>query len=98
MAAIAKSIDVEDMPELNRIAQEVSESGESLLLREKGRNLAVIHPAEWSHSIGSRRIRTAGDVEAFLRTAGGWKDVDTDRLMNDILESRKLQTRPPVEL
>ncbi|MGH2534609.1 MAG: hypothetical protein ACRDJW_20285 [Thermomicrobiales bacterium] len=98
MAATSKVIDVEEIPELDRVAQEVSGTGESLLLRKKGRNLAVIHPADWIHSAGSKRIKTAADLAAFLRTAGGWKLVDTDRLKKDIQESRKLQTRPPVEL
>jgi hypothetical protein len=98
MVARARIIDVEEMPELDRVAQEVSSTGEALLLRKRGKDLAVVGPAEWIHAAGSRRVRTEADLEAFLRTAGGWQDVDTDRLLEDIQESRKLQTRPPVEL
>ena len=41
--------------------------------------------------------KTAEDYEAFLSVAGRWKDVDTDRLLDDIYESRR-SSRPPVEL
>jgi hypothetical protein len=47
-----------------------------------------------------RKRRTISDAhyEAFLASAGGWKDVDTEKLKRDIAESRRLSTRPPIEL
>ncbi len=36
--------------------------------------------------------------EAFRSAAGGWADVDTERLKKVIYESRQLSTRPPVQL
>ena len=43
--------------------------------------------------------KTKADYEAFLSAAGGWKDlVDTEKLKKDIYESRKISTRPPIEL
>ncbi len=39
------------------------------------------------------------DIEArFLKTAGGWKDIDADSLIKRIYERRRLITRKPVEL
>ena len=46
----------------------------------------------------SRRVKTEADYEAFRAAAGSWKDVDTDRLIEDIYESRRRSSRPPVEL
>ncbi len=46
-----------------------------------------------------RRTKTAADHEAFLSSAGGWTDlVDTAQFLADNTESRRLSTRPPVEL
>jgi hypothetical protein len=45
------------------------------------------------------RKKTKADREAFLSTAGAWKDlVDTDKLVEDIYESRRIPSRPPVKL
>ena len=38
------------------------------------------------------------DWEVFLSSAGGWSDVDTDKLVEEIYESRRLSARLPVEL
>lgn len=44
-----------------------------------------------------RRERTQADREAFLSSAGGWKGlVDTEKLKEDIYESRRMSTRPQV--
>lgn len=45
-----------------------------------------------------RRAKTKDDDEAFLSSLGGWKDVDVDSFLKDNYESRRISTRPPVEL
>ena len=46
-----------------------------------------------------RQAKTQADHEAFLSSAGAWKDlVDTEQLKADIYASRRISTRPPVEL
>lgn len=46
-----------------------------------------------------RREKPKADYEAFLSSAGGWKNlVDTDKLIADIYQSRRHFSRPPVEL
>ena len=42
--------------------------------------------------------RTKEDYEAFLTSAGGWADFDIDAFLKANEESRRLNTRPPVEL
>lgn len=44
------------------------------------------------------RKHTAADLEAFLGSAGGWSDIDTDRFLKDIFESRDRLPGPPVSL
>ncbi|HEV2125879.1 MAG TPA: hypothetical protein VGW38_24240 [Chloroflexota bacterium] len=44
------------------------------------------------------RTFTEEDDRAFLASAGGWEDVDTDRFLADNAASRRASTRPPVEL
>ena len=47
----------------------------------------------------AQRTLSEADYEAFKSAAGGWKDlVDTEKLKRDISESRKISTRPPIEL
>lgn len=45
------------------------------------------------------RPKTEEDRDAFLTSAGSWKDiVDTDKLIEDIYESRRRSIRPRVDL
>ncbi|MBI2764859.1 MAG: DUF433 domain-containing protein [Chloroflexi bacterium] len=44
------------------------------------------------------RKHTTADLEAFLASAGGWAEVDTDRFLKDIYESRDRLPGPPVTL
>lgn len=44
------------------------------------------------------RKKSKADIASFLASAGGWKDVDTDRLKEDIYESRHLSTKPRPDL
>lgn len=93
-----KPIDISDLPELRKLAEEVQRSQEPRLLRCDDEDLAMIVP------LGSKKGRpgsakTEADYEAFRPAAGSWKDlVDTDKLIEDIFESRKISSRPSVEL
>lgn len=92
-----RPIDVADFPELRRIADEVQQTGEPRLLQRDGEDLAVIVPiAEARRS--ARRPKTEADHQAFLSAAGGWADLDTDKLVADIYADRRRSNRPPIEL
>lgn len=98
MARERNAIDIDSVPELVRLAEEVRATGEPRLLRRDGQDLAMIAPIERKGKQRSRREKTEADYEAFRSAAGSWKDVDTDKLLEDIYESRRLSSRPPVEL
>ncbi len=91
-----KAIEISNMPEVLRIVNEVRKSRTPRLLSRRRKPLAILRPF-----IGKRKrakSKTKKDFEAFLASAGSWKDVDTDKLIKDIYESRKISSRLPVQL
>lgn len=89
-------VDVSEMPDVARLAEEVRVSRTPRVLRRDGEDMAVLIPAPRSTRRRTKRHSEA-DWEAFRASAGSWKDVDTDKLIADISESRR-SSRPPVEL
>ena len=91
-------IDISDVPDLLRLVEEVRTTRRPHILRKNSEDLAVLMPVT-SARHRNKRARTRADYEAFRAAAGGWKGlVDTDKLVDDIYESRKISTRPPIEL
>jgi len=79
---------------LDRIARE----DESVVVDKDGNALVVVTPARRAKPARRRGERTRADYSAFRSAAGGWKDVDTDRLVEDIYTDRRLSDRPPIDL
>lgn len=97
MAPALKTIDVTDLPELRRVAEDVRETQEPLLLRTGNDDVAILVPIEVSER-SDERVRTQADHEAFLSAFGGWKGiVETEKLKAGIRAGRS-SDRPPVEL
>ncbi len=90
-------IDITTIPELKRIAEEVEATKTPRELRRENKTVAVIMPARRVPA-RKKREKTKADYEAFKSAAGGWKDIDTDKLIADIYASRRRSNRPPVEL
>ena len=98
MARAPRPIDIGNLPELLHLVEEVRGSEEARVLRNDGEDLAILTPLRAPSKRRSRRVKTKADYEAFLAAAGSWKDVDTDKLVADIYESRRRASRPPVEM
>jgi hypothetical protein len=99
MATEFKSIDISHVPELLRLAEEVRDSKEARVLRVNGEDIALMVPVRRrSKRRAKRRTKTKADYEAFRSAAGGWHDIDTDKLIADIYADRRASFRPPVEL
>ena len=101
MRRAIKRIDVTNLPDLVRLAEEVRASQEPRMLTRDHEALAILMPAGAPVKRGRRRLpkgKTKADYEAFRSAAGGWKDVDTDKLLEDIYRDRDITTRPPIEL
>lgn len=77
------------------VFERVVSEGESIIVENEAGERVIISPAE---RVPGRHTPSEADYEAFRSAAGGWADVDTDRLKELLYESRKLSTRPPVEL
>jgi hypothetical protein len=92
-------IDISDVPDLLRIAEEVRTTRKPRMLRRDNENVAVLMPVTSTRRRKASRTKSKADYEAFRAAGGGWKGlVDTDKLIRDIYESRKISTKPPVEL
>ncbi len=89
-----KHIDISNIPELLLLAKEVKDTKEPVVLRQNGEDLATLSPI----TKPSRKAKTKEDYEAFRSAFGGWKDVDTDKLIADIYADRAISDRPPVDL
>ena len=93
MAEQPPSIDVSDVPDVLRLAEEVRRSGEPRVLRGDGEDLAMVVPLPPATAVPFKKP-TAADFESFRRAAGSWADIDTDRLIEDIYRARREGTRP----
>ena len=89
-------VDATENSVLSQLAQEVRDSNTPRVIRVGNEDVAVLVPVRRRRA---KRPLTDADRQAFLSSLGGWKDlVDTDKLIHDIYESRRISTRPPVEL
>lgn len=96
-----ESIDVDTIPELARLAEEVAKTGRPRALVRDGVKIAVLEPLRPAKPARRprRKLTEEEKLAAFRAAAGGWKDiVDTDRLLADIYASRDQPPKPPVEL
>src|SRR5581483_5865934 len=98
MAEQPKTLDVSDVPDVLSLAEEVHRAGEPTILQCAGVDLAVIIPLPQPGKRQQRRALSKADYEAFRSAAGGWHDIDTDKLIENIYESRRLSIRPPIDL
>ena len=96
----AKRITLDELArDVERVLDRVVRNHETVVIERGGSDVAVIRPTATKGGRRGRRPRTPADREAFLATAGAWDGlVDTDRLKADIAASRRLSSRPPVEL
>jgi hypothetical protein len=93
MARELVPVDISGNPELLRIAEEVSATGEGRLLRSRGADLAALVPITQGSRRRARGTKSEADLEAFRAAAGSWSDFDTDKLVADIYESRRSSRR-----
>jgi hypothetical protein len=91
-------LDISNLPELLRIVEEVRRTNEPRVLTHNSEDLALLLPMVRPRKRSTKGAKTRADFEAFRSAAGGWKDVDTHKLIEDIYASRRISDRPPVEL
>ncbi len=91
-------IDISKYPELMRLAEEVRRTKTPKPLIKDDETIAVLMPAEKAAKPLQKRTKTQANYEAFKSAAGGWKDIDTDKLLADIYEDRRRSVKPPIAL
>jgi hypothetical protein len=92
MAEGFEAIDVEAGMSLDDVAELLSSTRESRLLRRQGKIVAMLMP------FGMKTMKTNAGREAFERAAGSWDAIDTDRFLKANRRSRDLSTRPAANL
>jgi hypothetical protein len=80
------------------VFERVVDEREAVVVEKDNGSAAVLRPLPARKASRRRRVVTDADYAAFLSSAGGWAEVDTEKLKHDIAESRRLSSRPPVEL
>ena len=93
-----QEIDVSTSPDLRRVAEEVRDSGEPIVLRMEDEELAVLIPVDTTARRARRRL-TQADYDAVMSTAGSWQGLvdDIDKLKAKLKAARG-SDRPSVEL
>lgn len=74
------------------------ESAEGKLVELKPVTSTKLTPTKLTSTKRGRETKTEADHAAFTASLGSWKDVDVDAFLKDNEESRRMSTRPPVDL
>jgi hypothetical protein len=99
MTTDPRPIDISNMPDLVRIAEEVEATKKPLKLTRDRKTVAILMPVATAETPRKKRAKTKADYEAFRAAFGSWKDVDTEALLKNIhADRRRTNTRPPVKL
>jgi hypothetical protein len=77
MAKETLPLDINNTPELVRLAEEVR-TGTARLLRRDHENLAVLSPIRASANARRGRVKTDADLAAFRAAAGAWNEPELD--------------------
>lgn len=97
MSTDSRSLEIGNMPEVLRLVNKVRKTRTPRILSRGKKPLALLQPLA-IYGKRDKKAKSKKDYEAFLASAGTWSDVDTDRLVKGIYESRNLSSRPPVNL
>jgi hypothetical protein len=95
MTAERAPIDIRHAPPLAELVEEVRATGTPRHIVRDDEEVAILIPVRPARRRG--RTPSQADYEAFLASAGSWRDEDTDTFIEHIYESRH-SSRPPVEL
>ena len=94
MAAHSAPIDISNIPELVRIAEEVNSTKKSRVLTVSRRTLAVLMPVRTAFKPETKLKPTKADYDASLAAIGSWRDLDPDALIAQVYRARKEGSRP----
>lgn len=87
-------IDISNIPELVRIAEEVNNTKKSRVLTVSQRTLAVLMPVGSAITSEKKPKPTKADYDASLSAIGSWCDLDPDALIAQVYRAREEGSRP----
>jgi hypothetical protein len=94
MPKTLKHMSIEEFSnDLAGVVAEVLREQQAVVIETEAGELVALTPV----SPSTLSTKTAEDWEAFRAAAGSWADVDIDKFLKDIYESRR-SSRPPVSL
>jgi hypothetical protein len=88
-------IDITNMPDLVRIAEEVEATNKPRVLKRDNTPIAILTPVTKKHS---SKVKSKAVKEA-LALAGAWKDLPSDQMEEELDRIRhRSKPTPPLEL
>lgn len=98
MAKALKTVDITNVPELLRLAEEVRSTNEPRLLRRDSEDLVVVMPAKPVARPRRTRKPAKAAEEAFRSAFGAWSDLVDGAVLKEDLAVARGSNRPPVSL
>ena len=94
MSSSLTPIDISNIPELVRMAEEVNNTKQSRVLTASRRTLAVLMPVGSAVTSEKKRAPTKADYDASLAALGSWRDLNADKLIAHVYRAREEGSRP----
>lgn len=87
-------IDISNLPDLLRIAEEVKTTKTPRILKRDMETVAVLMPVGTAITSKKKRVKTKADYAASLAAIGSWRDIDPDALIAHVYRAREEGSRP----
>ena len=95
MSTSPTPIDISNLPDLKRLAQEAKKTGRPYLLRENSHDVALLTPVDPE----SKQQVNRQAIEETFALAGSWKDLDFDDMIQQLDRIRhESKPTPPLAL
>lgn len=89
------SIDVSEMPEILRLVEAASASGESFALLRGSQVIATVQPVAGKRTPPRRGPLTEEQIDKAMSAAGSWQGMDSQAFIEQIYATREADSRPP---
>jgi hypothetical protein len=88
-------IDISNLPDLIRLAEEVNTTKQPRLLKRDRQTVAVLMPVGSAVKPTKKPAPTKANYDASLAAIGSWRDLDADELIAQVHRAREEGSRPP---
>ena len=88
MVKVIRVVDVSNMPDVVDLVEHVEDTGGTIVLKLRGRVVAVLESADETDPRIRRRALTPEDIAAFRRSAGSWPAESAEIVLRNLAERR----------